>query len=508
MANISPEKGRTVGYEGQAARGGGQTVGYEETRSPAPPKPPTDHRAFAATMQAAPNPESLAQTHLAATDIVAPSRDQSDVFGATMVADSASPTINTFSQSNASTLGSSNTINSQQPQSAVMSQNGMSLGVSRASTVLPRLEVVGSTPTLVQEPRQRYEEVKALGEGGVGEVVLAKDHDIDRQVALKRLKADLIAPANVVRFVDEVRTVGQLEHPNIVPIHDVGVDDRGQFFFVMKYVAGETLESVIEKLAAGDPEYHRKYPFELRVQVFCSILQAIHYAHARGIIHRDLKPANVMIGPYGEVMVMDWGLAKKIKDPEQALPQSTENQADAEPQGPVRDRLFKTRHGTLLGTPAYMSPEQARAQSVDERSDIYSLGVIFHELMTTQHYLSSKTTLADMLTGVLTEITTPYQSMRDPHAGGFSAHYNHIISKSMSKDPASRYQNVNDMLNDVQLAMSGHGQILCHITFLKRMTSAMNHFLDTNPHLTYAGLATVTGLAGFGFFQVIRTLIG
>ena len=181
------------------------------------------------------------------------------------------------------------------------------------STVLPRVEMVGSTPTLVTRGKPRYEHMRRLGEGGLGEVLGARDNDIDRDVAVKRLRPDVTSAAMVARFVEEVRTIGRLEHPNIVPIHDVGVDERGEYYFVMKYVDGETLESVIEKLAAGDPAYHAQYGVERRVQIVVALLEALAFAHKKGIVHRDIKPANVMIGAYGEVVLMDWGIAKQLR---------------------------------------------------------------------------------------------------------------------------------------------------------------------------------------------------
>lgn len=146
-------------------------------------------------------------------------------------------------------------------------------GMAR-STVLPRVEWVGPEPKVNPSQRHRFEELGLLGEGGMGEVVLAKDHDIEREVALKRLppNADL---GRVMRFVEEIRTVGKLEHPNIVPVHDVGVDASGRYFFVMKAIRGETLESIINKLAAGDEAMHARFPIGVRVQVFLSILNAM-----------------------------------------------------------------------------------------------------------------------------------------------------------------------------------------------------------------------------------------
>ena len=166
--------------------------------------------------------------------------------------------------------------------------------LARTGTVLPRVEPAGDDVKLVHDGRTRYEPKRLLGEGGMGTVTLAVDHDIDRAVALKQVRQD-VGARGVARFVEEVRTIGRLEHPNIIPIHDVGVDEAGNYFFVMKYVEGETLEAIIEQLAAGDPAAHQRFSYEVRVQIFIGLLRALAYAHDRGIIHRDLKPANVMV---------------------------------------------------------------------------------------------------------------------------------------------------------------------------------------------------------------------
>ena len=179
-------------------------------------------------------------------------------------------------------------------------------------TVLPRVENEGEAVRLVRDERARYEPIRQLGMGGMGEVVLVHDQDIARPVAIKRLLPELDDAATLVRFVDEIRTVGQLEHPNIVPIHDVGVDEQGRYFFVMKYVEGETLEAIIEKLRAGDAAYHKRYTIERRMEIFLGVLHALEFAHSHGIVHRDIKPANVMVGRYGEVVLMDWGIAKPM----------------------------------------------------------------------------------------------------------------------------------------------------------------------------------------------------
>ncbi|MBK8697929.1 MAG: serine/threonine protein kinase [Deltaproteobacteria bacterium] len=191
----------------------------------------------------------------------------------------------------------------------------VSPGRSR-STVLPTWD----GGAVFREGQLRYERLQSLGEGGMGEVSLARDHDIERRVAIKRLRPEHANTSALLRFAQEVRTIGSLEHPNIVPVHDVGIDEEGQHYFVMKYVEGETLESVIEKLQAHDPATERRFPIEARAQLFLGILRAVQYAHARGIIHRDIKPANIMVGPYGEVMLMDWGLARPVRGAEVVFP--------------------------------------------------------------------------------------------------------------------------------------------------------------------------------------------
>ncbi|HWE27958.1 MAG TPA: serine/threonine-protein kinase, partial [Polyangia bacterium] len=206
------------------------------------------------------------------------------------------------------------------------------------STVLPRLERRGEAQKVVVDGRLRYEPVRALGAGGQAEVTLARDHDIDRAVALKRLLPERNDEASVLRFAEEIRAVGQLEHPNIVPIHDVGVDAEGRYFFVMKYVEGETLESIIGKLRAGDEAYQRRYTAEYRLQICNEILRGVEHAHALGIVHRDLKPANIMVGALGEVVIMDWGLAKRIGEPE---PRAVAAAAASD----ERARLFQTQVG-------------------------------------------------------------------------------------------------------------------------------------------------------------------
>jgi serine/threonine-protein kinase len=373
------------------------------------------------------------------------------------------------------------------PSSGVVATTTMTS--SSRTTVLPRLEANAGQAQLVRSDRPRYQRQALLGAGGVGEVVKTIDNDIDRVVAVKRLRADMRSADHLARFVEEIRTIGLLEHPNIVPIHDVGIDEEGQYFFVMKYVEGETLESILDKLGKGDPVYHARYGYERRVEIFMSILEAVAYAHARGIIHRDLKPANVMVGPFGEVMVMDWGLARKIDGRGPALDPT------GQPSSPQDGDPFQTRAGSLLGTPAYMSPEQARGEKLDVRSDIYSLSVMFHEMLCLEHYLAKQDTLASVLIAVQSHSPRAPSFVSHPHQPSVPMDLSHFVRKGYEKDPSKRYASVDEMIERLRRRAEGYIPIQCHVTFIKRATMAWTHLLDRYPIIVSTLLFLLIGWA-------------
>lgn len=370
--------------------------------------------------------------------------------------------------------------------------------------MLPRVEGEGQSVRLVTETRSRYEPVKLLGAGGMGEVLLVNDQDIARSVAVKRLLPDKNDPARLARFVDEVRTVGKLEHPNIVPIHDVGVDADGRYFFVMKYVEGETLESIIERLRRGDAGYHQTYTLERRLEIFVSVLNALSYAHDNGIVHRDVKPANVMVGHYGEVMLMDWGIAKPI-----AASRDLAGSADAtleSDRGDARGRLYATRVGAIIGTPAYMSPEQARGDNnrIDERSDLYSATALFHELVSLHHYLEKKTTHDAMLKAILSDEVTLESVVAGSQAHGVQMPLElvHFIVKGLAKDPSQRHQSAGEMAAHLQCVLEGRFDVYCHVTLIKRVLRESARLLDTHPRLITIALLGMIAAVLFSVVQV------
>ncbi len=226
---------------------------------------------------------------------------------------------------------------------------------------------------------ERYEPGAPLGAGGMGEVRLCRDRMIGREVAVKKvLPAHAQVSESRARFAREARVQGQLEHPAIVPVYDFGVDHEGKPYFTMKRVRGVTLESVIDALRRGDEATSRTYTLHKLLGAFVHVCLAIDFAHEHGVLHRDLKPSNVMLGGYGEVYVLDWGLAKvrsATSDLEPDSKQAPLPSVDAYGSTP-------TEVGSVLGTPGYMAPEQIRGAPADERTDVYALGSILFEILT------------------------------------------------------------------------------------------------------------------------------
>jgi serine/threonine protein kinase len=275
----------------------------------------------------------------------------------------------------------------------------------------------------------RYKLLERVARGGMGVVYAALDEMLDRRVALKVLDLPIADSEFARRLNREARILARLEHPGIVPVHDVGTLSDGRVFYTMKFVEGERLDKHIETVTSL-PE---------RLRLFSRICDAVAFAHARGVLHRDLKPANVMVGAFGEVLVMDWGLAKILRekyddvcdaDPEATIvhtPKTSENSAGR------TEATQVTGQGTVLGTPGYMSPEQAAGDiaHVDERSDIFSLGAVLRLLCT--------------------PVATANASAPLRREKALEA----ICAKATSTEPNSRYGSVSELARDVSRYLDG-----------------------------------------------------
>jgi serine/threonine-protein kinase len=225
-----------------------------------------------------------------------------------------------------------------------------------------------SASSVPKPPDSRYLLRTLLGRGGMGEVWLAHDVRIDREIAVKlmRGRGD---PDGVARFLREARVQGRLEHPSVVPVHDLGGDETAPFF-AMKRLTGTTLAEVI---ASRD---HARWSRRVLLARFVEICLAIEFAHKRGVIHRDLKPANIMLGDFGETYVLDWGLARIATENDEGAIRASDLRGDS--------GVGQTEVGAVLGTPGYMAPEQMRGEAIDERTDVYALGCILFEILAGQ----------------------------------------------------------------------------------------------------------------------------
>src|SRR5881394_3565506 len=277
----------------------------------------------------------------------------------------------------------------------------------------------------------RYRLLERIARGGMGVVYTAEDENLRRRVALKVLDVPGTDGDLRNRPIREARVLATLEHPGIVPVHDVGTLADGRVFYTMKFVEGNRLDKFIESVTSV-PD---------RLRIFLRICDAVAFAHARGVLHRDLKPANIMVGPFGEVLVMDWGLAKILRGEVsssmlEADPEATvfDNPKQANIAGRPTETSVVTGHGTVMGTPGYMSPEQARGdvEHLDARSDIYALGAL----------------LRFLLTGHPEIAPVPGGRRLDKSLAA-------ICAKSTAAAPAERYPSVQELALDVSRYLDG-----------------------------------------------------
>jgi eukaryotic-like serine/threonine-protein kinase len=235
------------------------------------------------------------------------------------------------------------------------------------------------TVALPSQTVDRYQLIGEIGRGGMGRILRAKDAAIGREVAVKvMLEGRGARESEVRRFWMEVQATGQLEHPAIVPVHDVGRLPSGELFYVMKLLSGRTLAEILAAIKAGDLAVTEEMTRTRLLTVFQQLAYAVAFSHSRGVIHRDIKPANIMIGRYGEVTLLDWGLAK--------LAHPAPRRDSDEPPVRVAPHLasLATADGTITGTPQYMSPEavDGRADRITEKVDVWGLGAVLYEILT------------------------------------------------------------------------------------------------------------------------------
>ncbi len=416
-------------------------------------------------------------------------------------------------------------------------QAGLSEIVVRQTTTSS--EPVGeSTPAVGREDlpaelqrAERYEIGSEVAKGGMGAILKAHEIATRRTVAMKVILGEAaVSSRHRLRFIEEAQITAQLEHPNIVPVHELGIDGVGQVFYTMKMVQGITLKMVVDLLQKGTPGTVVKYSLPNLLTIFQKVCDAVAFAHSKGVIHRDLKPANIMVGSFGEVLVMDWGLAKLV----------TQNTAPARPKPPIaldpkalppsaaperaaggtvvtsargdEGEVFATMDGSVMGTPNYMAPEQARGEinRLDARTDIFALGAILYHLLTLRLPFGGKTARE-----IITKITAgeppaaPLSFNKSagpkalPHCPGglIPDSLSAVCMKALAHNPEHRYVTVHALQQDILAYQNGFA------TSAERASLARQARLFLRRHratVTAAGAALLLAGMGFGGWQVWR----
>ncbi|HQM51233.1 MAG TPA: DUF2157 domain-containing protein [Candidatus Hydrogenedentes bacterium] len=331
-------------------------------------------------------------------------------------------------------------------------QTGKGFESTELPLMKPKPEEFAADSMILDEAPGRYSQRGEHSRGGMGRILLVHDQIIGRDIALKELlppapRGSGDTPVRHVaevsaRFLREAQLTGQLEHPGIVPVYEVGHRADGTLYYTMKLVRGKTLhEAVVQTKTAS--ERMKLLPHVV------DLCQAIAFAHSRGVIHRDIKPRNVMVGEFGETVVIDWGLAKSHASA--ASPGEDGKMASPE-EYPSGAAVFQTADGTVLGTAAYMAPEQAAGdvEHVDERSDVYALGAVLYEVLTGQPPFTG-TSAMDILDKVSSRRPAPVLQVERQIPSELAA----ICERAMARNPADRHPSAKELAEDIQAFITG-----------------------------------------------------
>ena len=386
---------------------------------------------------------------------------------------------------------------------------------SRAAARLERLAQISA-------PESRYIGRGEIARGGMGAIIKVWDQDLRRPLAMKvvlggkefpaEAEKVQVDPRKVCRFLEEAQITGQLDHPGVVPVHELGLDRHGRAYFTMRLVRGKSFRDIILEIHEGPEDGDEgEWTRERALGVVLKVCEAVAFAHSKRVVHRDIKPSNVMVGRYGETYVMDWGLAKvlgqdetkDIRIREDSLPTASRVHTDREEDSAQsEDAPLITMDGDVVGTPAYMAPEQAggRVELIGPRSDIYSVGAILYHLLSGQRpyvprgdRVSARTILNAVREG-------PPQRLESIRAG-LPVELVSICEKAMSRELAERYAGMDEMADDLRAFLEGR-VVRAHQT---GAVAEFRKWVRRNRALaaSIAGgiLIAFVGLSGIGYVQ-------
>lgn len=342
-------------------------------------------------------------------------------------------------------------------------------------------------PTAWKSGSLKYDELKPLAEGGTARLYTVFDKNLGRNVAYKTLHTDLReSDIETKRFLREARVTANIQHPGTLPVYELGRDREGQLFFTMKKVDGQDLRKILLDLKHEIPEVVDKFPMPRLLDILIQVCQTIAYAHEMGVIHRDLKPANIIVGKFGEVYVLDWGLAK-IKGAKSLVSENiTED--------PIPSDCKLTPTGRPYGTPMYMSPEIATGDPLlDHRSDIFSLGVILFEMLTLNTFVDGE----DIIEIKQKILEQPYPLPREVSPNrDIPRDLQAICMKALQRKKSQRYPSVTHFLEDLQKFRHDEEVSVYWYSGWEKLTR-WNH---RNAYLILALFSAAAGAAGVAIF--------
>jgi hypothetical protein len=320
--------------------------------------------------------------------------------------------------------------------------------IERRELIVPTASPLDAVLSEIRRPPSQRLDIEArAASGGMGVIDIAVDRALDRRIALKTLHGHLRGSEDAVRmFVREARLTGLLDHPHIVPVYDIGERENQQLYFAMKLVEGQTLGDIIRALPRGPLDTTTLYGL---LDIVTKVCDALAFAHSRGVLHCDIKPANVMVGEFGQVYLMDWGIARLVAA--EGTPASV-----PDPDATAAPAAASATDNSVIGTPCYMSPEQARGDRAKlcTRSDVFLLGSLLYEIVTRQPPYSSSDRTETLSLAVSAAFPAPRKIAKD---GAVPPELESIVLRAMAKKPDDRYPSVLALREDLVRFMRGGG---------------------------------------------------
>lgn len=343
--------------------------------------------------------------------------------------------------------------------------------------------------------QKSFTNLSVVGIGGMGTVFSAKDTIFYRNLALKIMRSDLRNnPESIQAFIREARITAQIDHPNVVPVYNLGVFDGTGAYFSMKRVEGETLSYVLKKLNDNDEAYQKKYSLRRRLEIFISICNGVSFAHSKGVIHRDLKPANIMLGNYGEVFIMDWGMSAYI---EQNDSSSKGRKID------LREEQVEQKKNVISGTPLFMSPEQICGCELEhgEQSDVYSLGTILYCILSCKQSIIDPTLDTEVLLNKVLkgEVIPPRKRAKNLR---ISKELEAICLKAIEVERDYRYKNVTELMHDIKNVLDMQVVGVYNSPFIRSIKFCRRHPMIPTAFI----VASLTMAVFFSYFFISDTL--